>query len=221
VSRERPILFSAPMVCAILDGRKTQTRRLVRNPARLDGLMLAGEEPEWSPYGRLGDRLWVRETWRYADWTDDGMPYIEYAADNARRLVEDVPEDWADRVEAVWARLSEPENYGIDGKAADRKWRPSIFLPRWASRLTLEVTEVRVQQLQEISEEDAIAEGVTTRCEERSNDYHGDQTDHLTHATGACHVEAFAHLWDDINGKRAPWSSNPWVWAITFREHRA
>jgi hypothetical protein len=206
--KERPILFSAPMVRAILAGRKTQTRRLIRNPGRLDGLMLAGEEANWSPYGGPGDRLWVKENWRYADWTDDGMPYIEYAADNARRLVEDVPEDWADRVEAVWARLSEPENYGIDGKAADRKWRPSIFMPRWASRITLEVTEVRVQRLQEISEKDAEAEGADlTRAEEEG-------------VLGYAEVgprEMFAALWDDINGKRAPWSSNPWVWAITFR----
>lgn len=197
--KERPILFSGPMVRAILAGRKTQTRRLVRNPARLDGLMLAGEEGEWSPYGRPGDRLWVKETFRYV--LNDSSPHepvpkrnpfiggVYYKAD---------PHSWLTNREEL----------------AGWRWRPSIFMPRWASRITLEVTEVRVQRLQEITPDDARAEGVVT--EAKSTDWHGDQTQHLTHDV-ACAVEAFERLWDEINGKRAPWSSNPFVWAITFR----
>ena len=175
--KERPILFSAPMVRAILAGHKTQTRRLVKVgdtiEERDDGTRWpyfttwthGDDGSPWAscPYGEPGNRLWVRETWRYADWTEDGQPWIRYAADDARRLCERVTPEWAARVADIWAELSSAENVAVDGRAADRKWRPSIFLPRWASRLTLAVTAVRVERLQEISEDDAQAEGPVVR----------------------------------------------------------
>ena len=217
---ERPILFSAPMARAILDGHKTQTRRVVKVgdtiEERDDGTRWpyfttwthGDDGSPWAscPYGEPGDRLWVRETWRYADWTEDGQPWIRYAADDARRLCERVSSEWAARVADIWAELSSAENVSVDGRAADRKWRPSIFLPRWASRITLAVTAVRVERLQEISEADAIAEGVL-----RTGGRAQLQPNHFRPAR-----ELFSELWDSINEDRAPWASNPWVWVVEF-----
>lgn len=217
---DRPILYSGPMVRAILADRKTQTRRLVKVgdtiEERDDGTRWpyfktwthGDDGSPWAacPYGAPGDRLWVRETWRYHDWTEDGQPWIQYAADDACRLCEHVTADWADRVCDVWATLSDPDNYQIDGAARDRKWRSPLFLPRWASRLTLAVVSVRVERLQAITEEDAIAEGVLPAPFCKSG-----------RPPGLEHVEAYEDVWTAINGKRAPWSSNPWVWRIEFR----
>jgi hypothetical protein len=253
--KERPILFKGELVRAILDGRKTQTRRLVRDAGGVcsDCLsrgvphnaldLIENGEPNIAgaifgttpylktpacehhgvagtrnrcPFGATDDRLWVRETWQYADWTDDGYPWIRYAADDARLLHEHIPDDWKERVADAWAELSAPDNFTIDGRAADRQWRPSIFLPRWAARLTLEVTEARVERLHDITEDDARAEGVD------AFDGMLDEAAICAHAkamgTTPCENRPwFATAWDMINGKRAPWASNPWVWAITFR----
>jgi hypothetical protein len=161
------------MVRAILEGRKTQTRRVVKPQAwsyanDLQGLPwiyaksgpndFGDPTPIRCPYGQPGDRLWVREMWQYADWTEDGEPWLRYRADGATLLPGWAPDDWLDRLESVWATLSDPENIRIDGKAADRKWRASILMPRWASRIELEVTGVRVERVQGISEADAQAE---------------------------------------------------------------
>lgn len=223
--KERPILFSAPMVRAILAGHKTQTRRLVKVgdtiEERDDGTRWpyfttwthGDDGSPWAscPYGEPGNRLWVRETWRYADWTEDGQPWIRYAADDARRLCERVTPEWAARVADIWAELSSAENVAVDGRAADRKWRPSIFLPRWASRLALAVTAVRVERLQAISELDALAEGVEgKRVTGVLNGVRGE------YVVGSAR-DAYAALWDDINGDRAAWASNPWVWVVEFK----
>lgn len=207
----RPILFSAPMVRAIIAGTKTQTRRLVKQPPRWRGRYdllstdVVGPDEVWwwdgvhdrtgasqqCPYGKAKDGLWVRETWQYAGWTEDGYPIIEYAADNARVLHEKYPEEWVERLEDTWAALSAEENYKIDNRAADRRWRPGIHLPRWAGRVFLRVTAVRAERLQDITREDEIAEGTPDGM-------------------------FFDALWDSINEKRAPWSSNPWVWVVQF-----
>jgi len=199
---ERPILFSAPMVRAILAGTKTQTRRVCKLDFR------AGmPEPELQsfrrccPYGQPGDRLWVRETWRYADWTEEGEPHIEYG-DGARQLVDDFPEEWASRLMDTWTALSAPSNFDIDNRAADRRWRPSIHMPRWASRITLDVTGVLVERLQAISERDALAEGVGSPI------------------TRDCKVPKFMALWESINGAGS-WDANPWVWVVEFRRAEA
>lgn len=207
--RERPILFSGPMVRAILADAKTQTRRVVSDRAVAQlGLALRGiaaqvaggratspvVAPGMCPYGDRGDRLWVRETWR--PWNrvvtprERGASGILYAADDAR--IED------ERGGMLWAM------------ASATRWRPSIYMPRWVSRLTLDVTAVRVERLCDISEADARAEGVEAH-----------PTTTLTDATGAGSLPSYratyARLWDEINGQRAPWESNPWVWAISFR----
>ena len=161
---DRPIIFSGPMVRAILEGHKTQTRRVCK-------LQAFAYVPQYglyppSPYGVPGDRLWVRETFMAT------LGGIVFAADGG-------------------------DHYGAGGKL---KWKPSLFMPRWASRLTLEIVNVCVERLQEISEDDAFAEGVNT------GDWLGDP------------VGEYAKLWDSINAKRAPWASNPWVWVVEFRK---
>lgn len=204
--KERPILFSAPMVRAVLGGRKTQTRRVVKPQRHPFGHMLKADEVARevlgdtcavrSPYGSPGDRLVVRETWQYADWTDDGMPWIRYRADGETRLIEDTPKDWSDRLTDTWASLSAADNYAIDNRAADRRWRPAIHMPRWASRITPEVTGVRVERLQDISEVDCRAEGL------------GDTVERAHHWYRA--------LWEQINGPGS-WDANPWVWVVEFK----
>lgn len=169
----RPIIFSAPMVRAVLSGAKTQTRRPVRGRA-LDWLspgmflptFVANPENGMCPYGKPGERLWVREAFRQGD----GSMSVHYRAD--------------------------------EDEVSGGPWRPSIFMPRWASRISLEVVEVRIQRLQEICIEDFEAEGVYTE-----DDIH-DGFDWQAHWVGR---------WDSIYGDRAPWDSNPWVWVVSFR----
>jgi hypothetical protein len=223
--RERPILFSGPMVRAILAGRKTQTRRVVKPQPRRDGdgpLMwrtspysavgsFEGRVPDevlaQCPYGASGDRLWVRETWALLG-DDDGSPItldgLQCSAGEAWRL---------------YRADTQPTKYGLDllpgGAHFDGRWRPSIHMPRWASRLSLEVLSVRVERLQEISEEDAKAEGVQPIAIEVA---------HLGEVCGGGALtarEQFGALWDTINGDRAPWADNPWVWRVEFRRVEA
>jgi len=193
--KERPILMSGPMVRAILEGRKSQTRRECK-PEWYRCLDM--EEPDARaaaltrcPYGQPGDRLWVRETWGK---DPDGRPC--YRADCTVHLDSD---NYADQLEhdrlvgARWAR-----------------WRPSIFMPRWACRLVLEIVAVRVERLQEISEADVRAEG----CEIRAMWMFGADTKEKRNAIAR---PVYQNLWDSLNAKRAPWSSNPWVWVVEFR----
>lgn len=211
--KERPILFSAPMVCAIINGRKTQTRRTANfgnreiakvstnaefrsqspHPLAVDrgGLFhyLRTNENEVlgfsCPYGKPGDRLWVREQFS-GPWTWNEIP----------------PSGWG------WDKSDVPIWYWADGNPQEGDWtrpKPSIHMPRRYSRITLGITDVRLQWLQEISEEDACAEGVTLIdevCGIYREDWHS--------------LAAFERLWDSINSKRAPWDSNPLVWAISF-----
>lgn len=224
--KERPIVFSAPMVRAILDGRKTQTRRVVKPQPRVDWLgyiMIGpgvatlcgpdypdGEDDEITcRFGVPGDRLWVRETWRpYSD--DELFDSIRYEADGAilKPNIEDCN---------VGFRFSEDcDRWGKHGAN-----RSPIHMPRWASRITLEITDVRVQRLREISEEDAIAEGSfldRCPCLPRKNDK--TSLDALFRQTG-CHIHGlqFRELWHNLHKSDGPhgWNANPWLWAITFR----
>ena len=231
--KERPILFSAPMIRAILAGTKTQTRRVVKPTFATDaipcemgatnehGHQISGHSGMWwcdaegnhekavrCPYGKPGDQLWVREAWQYYDWTDDGEPCIRYAADNATAWPTST-EAWGEKLQDVWAALSMNENYAIDMAARDRRWRPSIHMPRWASRITLEVTAVKVERLQDISEADAKAEG----AEPYRLPVHPDR-EHLRH------VDGYHALWESINGPGS-WDANPWVWCVSFKRLEA
>lgn len=194
------------MVRAILGGTKTQTRRLIdpQPPATRRGRPWASVEDLVAscPYGVPGDRLWVRETWHPAGRFGPNEVLIEYLADKSERVINPPAAFMWDKWRDEWMHSG---------------WRPSIFMPRWSSRITLEITDVRVQRLQEISEEDAQAEGVTP--------YTGLGPDQRVPGPGfggallaeQPHRLPFADLWDSLNGKRSPWESNPWVWAITFR----
>lgn len=201
MTRERPILFSAPMVRAILYGRKTQTRRLAKP-----------QNNSACPYGERGDRLYLREAFAYSVKDPDSVhepgQYNEDTHDIVYRASSDGAGEW--------------EHYE-DGKRSPcaPPWRPGIHMPRWASRITLEITDVRVQRLWDITDDDARAEGV-----EPYTPPHGHiSPEQRVPGPGfeRCrlgdqpHRLPFAHLWDRINGKRAAWSSNPWVWAITFK----
>lgn len=190
--KERPILFSAPMVRAILYGRKTQTRRIMKDPFND------------CPYGKPGDRLWVRETWANVKteptWTGAAMceeGQIVYRADFGPE-----PVDW--------------------------NWRPSIHMPRAASRINLEITGIRVERLNDISESDAVAEGIES-FRPVPGDGPGSIYDGYIYKdyTGKNAVpyfitdprESFRTLWESINGPGS-WGKNPWVWVIDFQDLR-
>jgi len=204
--KERPILFSAPMVRALLAGRKSMTRRTVKpQPGPHLGLQeMWGTSPDgfafgepglWRvvgedypddesddrrcPYGAPGDRLCVREAFRY---TDEFRQHVEFRADQ-------------------------------DKETDGFRWRPSIHLPWMFSRLMLEITRVRVEQLQEITEEDARAEGVTLMESISPDQRLAGTGERFGDAPHRC---AFACLWDEINPETS-WVSNPWVWVVKFR----
>jgi hypothetical protein len=214
--RERPILFSGSMVKAILEGRKTQTRRVV-NPQPITeiigyryeqsdplglpwrGILLDGSTTcgRVCPYGKVGDRLWVRETHHLVtkylgkDLSREKRQYV---------VLKDGAQMYQD------AHYYPGSGNYAPGAFDGLIWRPSIYMPRWASRITLETTEVRVQRLQEISGNDAREEGVWSPEDTmpRSSSYR---------------IKEFADGWNVINGKRkgCSWADNPWVWAITFK----
>lgn len=200
--KERPILFSAPMVRAILEGRKTVTRREVKRQAALDCLA-AGFEPAFlalpgnsdlCPYGKPGDRLWVRETWYCDHFEVQKGPYLQpvdmYDLDQSREDGELV--------------------YAADGLAPYEQeqptWKPSIHMPRWVSRILLEITAVRVERLQDISRADIRAEGLQCPPELASDDVSPNYRD--------WYPAAWRELWESTGGN---WEANPWVWVVEFK----
>lgn len=189
-TKERPILFSGEMVRAILEGRKTQTRRIVKPALRNDTEMrfFQDEQPTYlCPYGKAGDLLWVRETWAEICYNECGCDGGE-CLDHGFVYKADTPND---KYPGEWPNEFLPEEVPC-------RWRPSIHMPRSASRILLEITDVRVERLQDISEEDAKAEGV-------------EWMHSLLEPT-----ESFSELWQSINGSES-WANNPFVWAITFK----
>jgi len=191
--KEHPIIFNTPMVQAILDGRKTQTRRVVKPQpkphqsggwvwekvggviATASGKIYKSKMLIRNPYGKPSDRLWVRETFTIIDDREFGGDlYPEYKADNPNAKY---PGEW-------------PEDEA-KGNPEAPKWKPSIHMPKKYARIWLEITGVRVERLKGLTPEDGIAEGVE-------------------------HWSIFPSLWDSINGKKHPWKSNPWVWVVEF-----
>lgn len=213
--KERPILFSGPMVRALLDGSKTQTRRVMK-PQLIYGTV-AGLFNSWylplsegggtlypngkekilgtCPYGQPGDRLWVREAWRAELTWDTTKP-------------SGIPNE-----AALWYEADDQQRNNGRGTKFKGKLRPSIYMPRWASRITMEITRVRVERLQDISEVDAMAEGVTALpCANMWTA--GGMYDGPLHDAKPC--GAYRRLWNSINGADS-WEANPWVWAIEFK----
>lgn len=201
--KERPLLMSGPLVVATINGLKTQTRR-VMNPqplhtgpiVREGDHFLCGVNWIWCPHGVPGDRLWIREAFS-KHLAPGGETTLQWRADGMWRV-----QDWK----------GEPQKGAID---PEERWTPSIHMPRRYSRLVLEITEVRAQRLQDISEEDANAEGIP---KDKLGWFLG--PDGAQHSRATC---VFGKLWDSINDKRLVggkpirWIDNPWVWAITYR----
>lgn len=206
----RPIIFSTPMVQAILAGRKTQTRRIAHVPNYIhEGINIMDwglskhpffDGKEWryhvqvdvdecatvgmrNPYGKVGDILYVRETWcwDYKDYPERTEKYYFYKADT-------------------------PENYLASGE----RWYPSIHMPRAAARIFLKITDISVERLQDITEEDAQAEGV-----EKSFAYEYGTPDGL--GSASTWRAGFKRLWGNINGEGS-WEQNPWIWKISFEQ---
>lgn len=237
--KERPILFNSAMVRAILSGQKTVTRRPLKGNqipslSKSDSpehqwIAVVQDHPQWGfaafgateqecaaelamyggcPYGRAGDRLWVRETW-YCDH-DEVMrgPYLK-------------PDD----LDIGEAREDGTLVYAADGltpyEAEQPTWKPSIHMPRWACRILLEITDVRVERLQDISEEQAVDEGLSWEGEVNGKTFY-------THApktyppgshqqfgvSGTDAISAFRNLWNTTGGD---WDANPWVWCVSFK----
>lgn len=187
---ERPILFNSDMVRAILEGRKTQTRRCIKWPKeyQVDNSAMAriasSNDPlalRRCPYGQHGDRLWVRETFAI-------VPKTAYAmSEGVQQIIRPNDNHDAAIFRAGWERST-----------GGLRWRPSIHMPRWASRIQLEIVSVRLERLNDISESDAKAEGCEpAECCDAY--YHG-----------------FSKLWESINGGGS-WDQNPWVWVIEFK----
>ncbi len=207
--KERPILFGAPMVRALLAGRKTQTRRAMRPQPPAGWFSVSPDEargdgeswdatPRWlierCPYGTPGDRLWVREAVACTSINkrppphDDDVATAVYEADGSPCPLDRWP----------WRRFR----------------LPGIFMPYGLHRITVEITNVRVQRLNEISEDDARAEGVerdTEPCD------HTRSSCEEIGCLGPTYRSTFCERWESINGKRTPWSDDPWVWALTFK----
>lgn len=200
--KERPILFSGPMVRAILSSRKTMTRRIVNpQPKEGESVDVCGysktgwaingatgachcSESVRNPYGWPGERLWVRETWAHTNDYDG-----QVLMDNRVAI------------------------YRADADILPSRWRPSIFMPRCFCRLELEITDVRVERLQEISGDDAKAEGADCRTDLAWNGT-TDRPDFYTSGN----IAGFRELWDKLNAKRGfSWDTNPWVWVVSFK----
>ncbi|MBB0025134.1 hypothetical protein [Ralstonia pickettii] len=212
MTKERPILFSGAMVRAILDGQKTQTRRIMKNQPPADTFRMdtfhhpkgqhyfwaykeafsgcelhPGWEPICCPYGQPGDRLWVREAWAeirppFSPWP--ATMYVYRAGDTRT-------------------------DYG-------GPWKPSIHMPRKACRIELEITSVRVERLNDCSEADAVAEGVIQHDEKRGWVNECKLSDGKRHFDSSAYG-MYRQLWEDINGADS-WDANPWVWVVEFRK---
>lgn len=203
---DRPILFNGAMVRAILDGQKTQTRRAIKpqpanDPARHHPIapyhngsggwnwVLAATghgtgDPFSCPFGQPGDRLWVRETWAETD-RQDGTPVVAYAAGGCTAI----GREGTNGPDVLLQNLAWGDTPHVD------RWRPSIHMPRWACRLVLEVTDVRVERLQAITAADCWDEGIP-------------------HSPDVDPRHDFEELWTNTGGN---WTANPWVWVVGFR----
>lgn len=244
--KERPVIFNSEMVRAILDGRKTQTRRVMKvqpkpsetrpgdfwfSSKKLESMVhvsdfTPGNSPiadchlffqeHCCPFGQVGDRLWVRETW--------GV--ISHAFDESDRIIDWVPDRPATAIHempfgngyysghAIYAADGEFAWGDEDGQGERSYWKPSIHMPRKASRILLEITAVRVERMNDISEEDAKAEGVKP-----AGDMLPDYPDTFLTPKGdfATAKVAFQRLWQSIYGEES-WAVNPWVWVIEFKQ---
>ncbi|HBS2295330.1 hypothetical protein [Klebsiella pneumoniae] len=232
--KERGMIFNGEMVRAILDGRKTQTRRPIKwKQTRFTeiGEREDGSKWPWSedaehtcdfwhpcPFGAVGDRIWVRETWGVVShaFSDDGL-MIDWVPDRPSTAIHEMP--FGNGYYSGYAIYAADGDFtwGDDDGYEDGRscWKPSIHMPRAASRILLEITDVRVERLNAISEEDAEAEGIDMEALYDSQDCYDCIANH--NMTGRPTVTgAFKYLWDSIYGEES-WKANPWVWVIEFK----
>jgi hypothetical protein len=253
---DHPILMSGPMVRALLDGSKTQTRRIVKPQPTKDADLVnlrweispegyqhfcrtdkwwdesgncTDEDIITCPYGKSGDSLWVRETWQLHSRATDVAKVVYRASERASHT------EFHEFVPVSLIGNTQPKPF-------QQGWRPSIHMPRWASRMTLELTEVRVERLQEITEEDAKAEGMFftdygRKCFHRASppqdvgdcpapqEHHPqrdgwmwDRTTSSDQCLGSAR-SAYWNLWNTINSADS-WNADPWVWVLSFRIHQ-
>lgn len=236
----RPILFTAPMVRAILEGRKIQTRRIVDHVSKYGRITefkssdtqgydwtFRDKRMRWNdlsndnllkscPHGQPGDRLWVRENWRIGAWNENNSEIALDYCDGPRKEWVSVPDPGCDDGELfsrLWKQSTDDAikaglltddngNYHWEIGQSPCRLRPSIFMPRWASRITLEITGVRVERLQDISGENCWAEGI--ECAGWDSEKYGS----VTHC--------YRDLWESIYGPKS-WDKNPWVWVVEFK----
>lgn len=245
--KERPILFSAAMVRALLDGSKTQTRRVCkpmqswvdqacREVRSIDGapfhFLKGAQEPIdrlRCPHGQPGDRIWVRETWGVIShaWDEAGN-LTDWTPDRPATVISEMPFGqgyYSGHV--IYAADGAFEWSGDDDGDGDPRsaWHPSIHMPRRASRILLEIVSVRIERLNDCSEADALAEGISAvRTHEWDSVHFPEWRRYFDEAcargekppVGPMPSQAYAALWDQINGAGA-WTANPWVWAIEFK----
>lgn len=233
--KERPILFGREMVRAIIDGRKTQTRRVIKTNHVMNVTHYQNKDSDRSiwkpycgqvggvperkcPYGEIGDQLWVRETFKVGAWRDEGTKPPRIACDY-KASPELVNTPWCyptvqEYTKKILKVVNELDKKGIEPEEGGAKriyhwepgksplnWRPSIFMPRWASRIQLEITDVRVERVQDITANDIVAEGCLRENTE------------INKALGI-----WITLWNSINeGHGYGWNVNPWVWVVEFK----
>ncbi len=222
--KERPILFSAPMVRAILNNSKTQTRRIVKEkdyPIAFAGftdefVCLPENHLHQSPYGTIGEKLWVRETFcsnekNVAGYKADALcGAFGYDGDGNKLFVKHgyILDDSCKQT-YIGNFKNGCNTFGL-GRFGG-KWKPSIFMPKWLSRIQLEITNVRVERLNDISETDVYAEGIDGLQSELAGGCSG-----LESAMIINPIFAYSTLWESINGAGS-WTVNPWVWVIEFK----
>jgi hypothetical protein len=216
MTKEHPILFSSEMVRAILAGKKTQTRRVLKpqpsdiysKALNVSGNIWAFQKPNQAvepfivkcPYGQVGDWLWVREKWA----TEAKFDKLSWAG-IADTRVATVP---------IWYAVEDTQ---IDRPGQVRgRWRFGRFMPRYASRITLEITGIRVERVQDITEADAIAEGVEALYKTAPRTFGAGYI-----WTPQGYTDSYKKTWDSINGKKYSWASNPYVWVIEFKKSEA
>lgn len=201
--KERPIIYNSEMVRAILEGRKTQTRRVIKanilpKKAYIKELndMILSILKKRCPYGTIGDRLWVRETWQ------------------------NMPDDIGNNL-IYRATEGDIAGYDLDNTPIKFKWQSPLYMHRWASRITLEITNIRVERVQNINVVDAISEGIKLNqeiidfMENSPNEFLGWGIDEYKDDI----IGSFTNLWNSINEKRGyGWEKNPWVWVIEFKK---
>lgn len=238
------------MILAILAGSKSQTRRPIKpqppayierlhgsrmcervpyqledDEGRMRGVGFQDDNDQFyqCPLGAPGDSLWVRECWRYAGFDDQGSPCIQYRSDMSMRWCEPHNDEWGEKLASIWEELTDAAKLRGDGLIEDTKWRPSIFMPRFASRIELSVKETLVERVADISMEDAKAEGVPRiqwgKCRQLPV-FNINRRLAIPKVDAESHVAGFYEIWSAIYppGSEFSFERNPYVWAVHFSD---